>query len=42
METFIQGEYHVNTKAESRTMLLQANKHQRLSVSPQSLGRSLE
>ena len=37
-----QGECHVMKKAEVRVMLLQAKKHQRLSVSPQRLGRSLE
>ena len=42
METFTQGEHCVNTKAESRMMLLQAKKHQRLSISPRNLGRNLE
>lgn len=42
METFIQGEHCVNAKSESRIMLLQAKKHQRSSINPQNLRRSLE
>lgn len=37
-DTYIQGKHHVNTKAETMVMLLQAKGPQRLPASHQKLG----